>query len=138
MPLKPLTRYLLLAIAILFGASLVVLSIVPVNRVALGTRPSPVSTPLAVQHAAYLHLLVHITVFAILTSVTWLALEDPIHRVTGLTIILLLGCGTEYLQHAVYDQPVELADVAVNLLTALLVFGLLEFSLAVHRWHASR
>ncbi len=126
---KPLLRSLILLLALLFGLFVAFISVVPLNRVSLGTRPGYGATPAAVLHAAHLHTLAHLLVYGLVACVAWLASDLAEARVTGkliaLTLTLLLGWSTEYMQARLYHNPIEIMDIAANLLAGAFVFGLL-------------
>ena len=113
-------RLPVLWLAGLFGFGIALLSVVPVNRIALGTRPHYFASPGAVHHAAVLHAVVHVLIFGIAAVVAWFATEiSPQNSVKTKTIAvlltMLLAFGTEWLQHIIYHQPLEWSDVSTNL-----------------------
>jgi len=121
-----LKRTLVLLLALLFGIAIVVLSIVPLNRIALGTRPRYAASASLVHHVAVVHAAVHILIFAAAACVAWFAADFAAKGRTGkvlaVMMTLVLGCTTEYLQHAVYRNPLELNDVFTNVFSSAVAF----------------
>ncbi len=108
---------------------MVVLSVVPINRIAVGTRPAYAASAAAVHHAAVFHLGVHLFIFTAAACLAWLAAcvssNDLVGKLLAVVTTLLLGCGTEYLEHAVSGLPLELSDIYVNLFASSLTFVVL-------------
>ncbi len=124
-----LKRSLLVLMALLFGAMLVLVSILPINRIRIGTRAGYNATPQAIAHATELHIGLHILIFGFAAWAAWFVATSIANNSTAkmlaLVMTLLLGCTTEYMQHAVYHNPIERWDVVTNLLTIVTVFSLL-------------
>lgn len=123
----PRLRYTVLILAILFSVGVLIFSIAPVNRIELGTRPGVGSTQALIERAAFLHFALHAVMYGILACISWLALDlfaaGAVNKMIVLIMILLLGWGTEYLQHRLYDNPIEMGDVLADILAASLAFG---------------
>jgi len=124
-------RSVVLVLALLFGLGIVVLSVAPINRIAVGTRPSYAAGAAAVQHAAVVHVSVHILIFAVTAGVAWFAACFAASGIGGklaaVSLTFLLGWGTEFLQHSISGQPIELNDVFTNVAASgatFLVLGL--------------
>jgi hypothetical protein len=119
-------RYLAISVVLLFGAALAILSVVPINRIAIGTRPQYAASAAAVHQAALFHVSVHVFIFALAACVAWLAAclaeSGLAGKLLAVVTTLLLGCGTEYLEHAASGQRIELADVYVNLIASGVAF----------------
>ena len=123
----PLLRYSILVLTALFGVAILVMSVMPVSRTVLGTRPAPGYSASLVERAFVVHILVHILVYGLLACVAWFALDKTnsgaVNKMIALIAIMLLGCASEYLQHRLYDVPLELNDVFTNILSGAAVFG---------------
>jgi hypothetical protein len=124
-----LRRSVVLVLAFLFGAALIVLSLAPINRIAVGTRPGYAASASAVHHAAVFHIAVHVFIFAAAACVAWLAAwvlsDDVVGKLLAVVTTLLFGCGTEYLEHAASRQPIELNDVFTNVAASGVMFVVL-------------
>jgi hypothetical protein len=109
---------MVLILALLFGLGIVVLSVAPINRIAVGTRPGYAAGAAAVHHAAVVHVSVHIFIFAVTAGVAWFAAcfgaSGMSPKLAGMGLTFLLGWGTEFLQHAMTGRPIELGDVITN------------------------
>jgi len=114
-------RRVILALSILSGLLLIIFSIVPINRFAIGTR-TPSHSPAAVERAAFTHLAVHVVLFGTLSAGAWFAAQSKTGKSIALTLTLLLGCGTEYLEHQIGRGPLELNDIVTNLGSSVSVF----------------
>lgn len=121
----------MLILALLFGMGIVLLSVAPINRIAVGTRPGYAATSSAVHHAAVVHLSVHIFIFAVTACVAWFAAcfagSGVGAKLAAVGLTFVLGWGTEFLQHSMSGQPIELSDVYTNVSAsgaAFLVLGL--------------
>jgi hypothetical protein len=129
MPAIAFRRSFVLLVAALFGTAIAVLSVAPIDRVALGTRPGFCAPPIAVQHAAELHFMAHILIFGAAAGVAWFAAistaSGRLGKVIALSLTLLLGCTTEYLQHKIYRNPLERYDVLINTCSIAAMFALL-------------
>jgi hypothetical protein len=119
-------RYLALFLALLFGLAIAVLSVAPINRIAIGVRPRFGASAADIHHAALVHIWVHILIFAIAAGVAWLAAcvaeGGVVGRLLAVTATMMLGFGTEYLEHAASGRAIELADVYVNLIASGVAF----------------
>ena len=117
----------------LFGLAIAVMSVMPVNRIALGTRPHWFASAADVAHAARVHYAVHVAAFGALAVLAWLATKHAesqknqrwTEKLIALSIIMLLGFATEYFQHRIYHFALELNDISVNISSALVVFVVL-------------
>jgi len=107
-----------LVLALLFGLGIVILSVAPINRIAVGTRPGYAAPAAAVHHAAVVHVLVHVFIFAVTACVAWFsacfALSGMGGKLAAIGMTFVLGWGTEFLQHSISGLPVELNDVFTN------------------------
>lgn len=130
---RPFLRYLVLVLAVLLGFAAAVASIVPIDRIELGTRPRHGANAAEVLRADRIHVAAHIILFSGLAATVWFAAgfvskakEDAATiRLIGLGLLLLLGCGTECLQHLVYRTSLEFNDIFTNVLSSLSAFGIL-------------
>ena len=127
------TRVLIVFMAIFFGGALGVVSLVPMNRIELGTRADYFSTPAAKERANAMHVGVHIVGFGALAGVAWLAAEcaagllvpNVAAKLIAVALTVLLGWGTEYMQHIVYRNTLEWNDICTNLASSFVVLGLI-------------
>ena len=117
-------RHLFLFIAILFGIAFILMSVMPFNRIALGTRAPFGANPAQILHAERLHALAHVALFGSLAAVAWCAAKSSNGKRIAFALVLLLGCATEYMQHLVYRNTLELNDIFINLVTGIAAFSL--------------
>jgi hypothetical protein len=140
---NPVLRRLVVLLAMLIGLAVAIASVAPINRVTLGTRPAHGATAAEILRADQLHLAAHIALFSALGAVAWFASgalarskeNEYSARLICFLLVLLLGYGTEYLQHAAGSHPVELNDVVTNLGSSASVFALLAL---LYRFRKSR
>jgi hypothetical protein len=122
-------RAIVLILALLLGVAIVVVSVMPLNRVALGTRSPYAASPSVAHHAAFVHAIAHIVIFAIVACGAWFVADyvdkGLISRMLAAVFAMLLGCTTEYFQHAVYHHAIELNDVFTNVVSSGVAFMLL-------------
>lgn len=122
-------RTIVLILALLLGIAIVVVSVIPLNRVALGTRSPYAASPSVAHHAALVHVIAHIVIFAIVACVGWFVADYVDNGLTSkmlaAVVAMLLGCTTEYLQHAVYHNAIELNDVFTNVISSGVAFVVL-------------
>jgi hypothetical protein len=120
----PSARHLFLFLAVLFGMAFILLSVLPVNRIALGTRPPFGANAAQILHAQRLHALVHVALFGSLAAVAWCAAKSHNGKLIAFVLVLLLGYGTEYMQHLVYRNALELNDISINFITGVAAFSI--------------
>jgi hypothetical protein len=125
-------RHLVLVLALLFGLTAAIVSVIPIDRIALGTRPRRGANRVEVLRAGRLHASAHIVLFSALSVAAWFAAgfaakvrEVAATKLIALMLLLLLGWGTEYLQHLFYRNKLERNDVFYNLLTSVSAFAIL-------------
>jgi hypothetical protein len=132
-------KSIVVLLALLFGMAIAVVSVLPLNRVALGTRPHYAARAAAIHQAAILHLAAHILIFAAASAVAWFAADFAAKGVTGKMLAfvatLALGFTTEWLQHAIYRNPIESSDVWINTLASAAAFAVLAL---ITRWRSAR
>jgi len=130
-----------LILALLFGLGIVILSVAPINRIAVGTRPSYAAGAAAVHHAAVVHVSVHIFIFAVTAGVAWFAACFAARGVGGklaaVGLTFLLGWGTEFLQHSMSGRPIEMSDVFTNLSASGIMFLVLGLAWRLRRRFSS-
>jgi hypothetical protein len=134
---SPFRRSLIVLLALFFGLAIIIVSVAPINRIKMGTRAAHTAPPVAIQHAAQLHIVVHVLIFGLAACIAWfaadLAARGSTNKMLALVMTLLLGCTTEYLQHALYHNAIELDDVLTNIMTVAIVFGLLSVVAIYHK-----
>jgi len=123
-------RRLILVLAVLFGLAAAVASIVPIDRIELGTRPRRGANAAEILRAYRVHTAAHIVLFGALAAAAWFAAkakddDAAPNKLIALVLLLLLGSGTECLQHLVYRTTLEFNDIFTNLLASLSTFGIL-------------
>lgn len=125
----PLFRYSVLLLAILLCLAVLLLSILPASRAVFGARPVDGSSATLIQRTPFLHAAVHIVVYGALACAVWFALRinaaGTVNKLIGLITLSLFGCGSEYLQHRLYDKLLDITDVLINIFSIAAVFGLL-------------
>jgi hypothetical protein len=136
--ITPFRRSLIVILALLFGLAIAVLSVVPINRYDVGTRARYAAPAEVVKQAARRHAVVHIVIFGVAGAVAWCVAEfaarSAIFKIIALLMALLLGWGTEYLQHTMYHNVLEITDIQVNLLSVLAGFMILTACARVRAW----
>ncbi len=127
-------RRSILLLAILFCLAVVILSVAPINRMALGTRAHQRATHADIVKADRIHVSVHLALFGALACVGWFAAQSiaksPRKAVLGktvaLTVVLFIGFFTELLQHLSFRNALEWNDVFTNSVATLCAFALCE------------
>lgn len=141
MSTNPRWRHAILLLAILFGLAVLILSVSPLNRTAIGTRPHHRATHADVVKADRFHVFVHLTLFGALAATAWLAAgamakshrSAVVAKVSALAIICFIGYATELLQHLNFHNPLEVNDVFTDVVGALVAVALCESAHQVRR-----
>jgi hypothetical protein len=129
---RPNLQHLVLVLALLFGLMAAIVSVIPIDRIALGTRPRHGANRVEILRADHLHAAAHIVLFDALSVAAWFAagfaakvMEDAgTIKLIAFALLLLLGWGTEYLQHLFYRNKLERNDVFINMLTSVSTFAI--------------
>jgi hypothetical protein len=119
-----LARRLTLVFALFLGMAFILFSVMPFNRIALGTRAPFGANAAQILHAQRLHALTHVALFGVLAAVTWCAARSFNGKLIAFGLVLLLGYGTEYMQHLVYGNALEFDDIFINLVTGVAAFSI--------------